>query len=104
MIQLLVPLLGLNKDSISMTEEQFSNLMALQTFDISTPETTTPVTVPIEELLPTASTTTPASSEDQTASSTSTEASSEDQTVSSTSTEASSDSSTASTEFPDNFR
>merc|ERR1719480_298079 len=83
MIQLLVPLLGLNKDSISMTEEQFSNLMALQTFDISTPEVTTPVTVATEELLPTVSTTTPASS---------------------TSTEVSSDSSTASTEFPDNFR
>ena len=71
-----------------MTEEQFSNLMALQTFDISTPEVTTPVPVPTEELLSTASITTPASSEDKTTSTT----------VSST------DSSTISTEFPDNFR
>ena len=85
MIQLLVPLLGLNKESINMTEEQFSNLMALQTFDISTPEVTTPVPVPTEELLSTSSTTTPASSEDQT-------------------TSTSTDSSTISTEFPDNFR
>ena len=72
-----------------MTEEQFSNLMALQTFDISTPEATTPVPVPIEELLVTG-----ASFEEQT----STEAS----TVSTT--ESSTASTTTSTEFPDNFR
>ena len=101
MIQLLVPLLGLNKDSIGMTEEQFSNLMALETFDISTPEVTTPVPVPTEELLSTASTTTPASSGDQTTLTT-TPASSEDQTTSTT--VSSTDSSTVSTEFPDNFR
>ena len=82
----MVPLLGLNKDRISMTEEQFSNLMDLQTFSISTPEVTTPVTVSTEELLSTVSTTTPASSEEQAAS---------------TTTDASTSSST---EFPDNFR
>ena len=77
-----------------MTEEQFSNLMAIQTFDVSTPEVTTPVPVPTEELLTTVSSSTQASSEDQT----STEAS----TVSTT--ESSTASSTVSTEFPDNFR
>ena len=108
MIQRLVPLLGLDKERLSLTEEQFSTLMGLQTFDISIPEVTTAVPVSTEELLSTLSTSTPATSasevpasgdEDSTNTSTATEAQSiETTTVSSTS------STTVSTEFPDNFR
>ena len=108
MIQRLVPLLGLDKERLSLTEEQFSTLMGLQTFDISIPEVTTAVPVSTEELLSTLSTSTPATSaseapasgdEDSANTSTATEAQSiETTTVSSTS------STTVSTEFPDNFR
>ena len=129
----MVPLLGLTRNSLSLTEEQFSTLMALQTFDISVPEVTTPVPVPTDELLTTASTTTAstaASPADDQTSSESTVASSEDQTATNIS-DASSEgqnnsippeveveddtrtsastlpptaSSSVSTEFPDNFR